>query len=114
MTMSVEQISPVTLSAGLSKKTASHPLSPLTASEITKASGLIKALYPSKVDLHFKAVTLEEPEKAQLVPYLEAECQGRRLPSLDRKAFVCYYIRNTVRPSIDRDPRVEQRKWSIC
>lgn len=112
MTMSVEQTSPVTLSAGLSKKTPSHPLSPLTASEITRASALIRALYPPKIDLHFKAVTLEEPEKAHLVPYLEAEYQGRRLPSLERKAFVCYYIRNTVRPLIHNDPRWNRGKQS--
>lgn len=101
--MSVDQTPPVTLSVGLSKKTANHPLSSLTASEITRASALIRALYPPGIDLHFKAVTLEEPPKAQLVPYLEAEYQGRRLPSLDRKAFVCYYIRNTVRAFIRRD-----------
>lgn len=73
-----------------------HPLAPLTSSEITKTADLIQALYPAKTKLHFKVVTLEEPSKDQLIPYLDAEHNGQKPPSLDRKAFVCYYIRNTV------------------
>lgn len=80
----------------LQKHIAAHPLCPITASEIKRAADLMRNLYPSKTDLHFKAITLEEPEKAQLVPYLEAEHSGGRLPRIDRKAYVSYYIRNTV------------------
>lgn len=79
-----------------STKVASHPLSPLSAFEISRSSQLMRALYPSHTDLHFKVVTLEEPKKAQLIPYLDAEHHGGTRPPLDRKAFVCYYIRNTV------------------
>lgn len=82
----------------MSKKTVCHPLSPLSASEITRSSQLIRALYPSQIDLHFKVVTLDEPPKARLIPYLDAEHHGRTVPALDRKAFLCYYIRNTVSP----------------
>lgn len=98
--MSTEQVtsSPV---VGAAKQVSSHPLSPLSATEITRSADLIKGLYPAKTNLHFKAITLEEPEKAQLVPYLEAEHNGRRVPKIDRKAFVCYYIRNTVSKRID-------------
>lgn len=78
------------------KHAAAHPLCPITASEIKRSASITKTLYPSKTELHFKAITLEEPEKAQLVPYLEAEHRGARLPRVDRKAFVSYYIRNTV------------------
>ena len=93
--MTTEQVSWAT-TVGVEKHAAAHPLSPLTASEITRSADLIRGLYPSKTDLLFKAITLEEPGKAQLVPYLEAENQGRRTGNLDRKAFACYYIRNTV------------------
>ncbi len=86
-------------SAITAKKMAYHPLSPLTAAEITRSSGLVKSLYPPKIDLQFKVVTLEEPEKCFVVPYLHAEHHGKPLPSLERKAFVCYYIRNTVSES---------------
>lgn len=81
---------------GVAKQVPSHPLSPLTASEIRKSADLIRRLYPSKTDLQFRAITLEEPEKARLIPFLEAEHNGGPVPSIDRKAFVNYYIRNTV------------------
>lgn len=95
MAMSTDDISR-SPSAMTPKKMAYHPFSPLTAAEITRSSDLVKSLYPQKIDLQFKVVTLEEPEKCFVVPYLDAEQLGKPLPSLERKAFVCYYIRNTV------------------
>ncbi|KAL8797536.1 MAG: hypothetical protein Q9195_000353 [Heterodermia aff. obscurata] len=92
--MSTEQIAHVA-EVGWAKHVAVHPLSPLTASEIVRAAHFIRNLYPSSVKFQFKAVTLEEPEKSRLIPYLDAEHGGHRLPSIDRKAFVSYYIRNT-------------------
>lgn len=80
----------------MSKQLSVHPLSPLAASEITRSSELIKSIYPRSTDLYFKAISLEEPEKALLGPYLQAEHNGRKRVPIDRKAFVCYYIRNTV------------------
>jgi len=76
--------------------TVAHPLCPLSASEITTSSSLIKSLWPKTIDLRFKTITLEEPPKAQLIPYLEAEHSNSPLPRIDRKVFVAYYIRNTV------------------
>ena len=75
---------------------AAHPLCPLTASEISDTAQLINSLWPSNVDLLFKVITLEEPQKKHFVPYLDAEHAGRNLPRIDRKAFVAYYLRNTV------------------
>ena len=93
--MSTEQISS-TATVGVAKQVPVHPLSPLTSAEITRASEFIKGLYPAHTSLLFKAITLEEPEKAQLAPYLDAEHQGRSPGKIDRKAFLNYYIRNTV------------------
>ena len=93
--MSTEEVSYIP-STRVAKQLPTHPLSPLTASEITRSAKLIKDLYPSNADFQFKVITLQEPEKAQLVPYLDAEHYGKKLPVLDRKAQVCYYIRNTV------------------
>jgi len=76
---------------------AVHPLAPLSADEIQTAVWHIKAQWPANVDLHFKCVTLEEPIKAETVPYLEAEFHGLSLPKIDRRAFVTYYLRKTVR-----------------
>ena len=78
------------------KQIPAHPLCPITAAEIKQSAHLIKRLYPAKTDFSFKAITLEEPDKAQLVPYLDAEHSGGRLPYIERKIFVSYYLRNTV------------------
>ncbi|OMP85109.1 Copper amine oxidase 1 [Diplodia seriata] len=76
-------------------QTAAHPLAPLTGDEIKAASAIIQGAWPQGTNLHFKAVTLEEPPKAEVVPYLEAEHSGAPRPNIRRKAFVNYYIRNT-------------------
>jgi primary-amine oxidase len=78
------------------KQFNSHPLAPLTADEISIAAGLVQKVWPANTELHYKAVTLEEPPTAQVLPYLEAEHGQDTLPSIERKAFVCYYLRNTV------------------
>lgn len=80
----------------LSQHVACHPLSPLSAREIQKAAGLVRNSLPEESELRFKAITLDEPAKAILVPYLAKEHDGQRLPSLSRRAFVSYYVRNTV------------------
>lgn len=78
------------------KQIASHCIAPLTGDEISHASGLVKALYPSNTSLQFKVVTLQEPPKAEVLLYLEAEHSNGPLPAIERKAWVNYYIRNTV------------------
>lgn len=89
---------PVATSASVrpAKAAHSHPLAPLTASELTSAAAIIKASWPAHTDLHFKVVTLEEPPKAEVVRYLDAEHSGKPLPPIRRTAFLNYYIRNTV------------------
>ena len=79
-----------------------HPLCPLSASEITAAAALVASQWPADVDLRYKVVTLDEPKKAELLPYLEAEHSGSALPSIDRRVFVAYYIRNTARWPVSR------------
>lgn len=93
--MSTEQISNLPKVAPAMQNPV-HPLCPITAAEISQSADLIRSLYPAKTDFLFKAITLEEPEKAQLVPYLDAEHSRGRLPRIERKTFVCYYLRNTV------------------
>ena len=73
-----------------------HPLGPLTANEITESARLIRAVWPSNTDIQFKSITLQEPDKSELVPFLEAEHGGRQAAKIERRAFVVYYIRNTV------------------
>lgn len=80
---------------------SSHPLAPLSASELQTAAAIIKASWPAHTDLHFKVVTLQEPPKTEALKYLEAEHNGKPLPAVSRRAFLNYYIRNTVGPVFD-------------
>ena len=80
----------------LAKAVTTHPFAPLSEKELTSAAAIIKASWPAHTELHFKVVTLHEPPKAEVVPYLEAEHNGTQLPSVSRRAFINYYIRNTV------------------
>ncbi|RDW68121.1 hypothetical protein BP6252_09517 [Coleophoma cylindrospora] len=77
------------------KLTPQHPLGPLTASEIQESARLIKGFWPSATDIQFKSITLQEPKKTDLVPFLAAEKATSELPFIERRSFVVYYIRNT-------------------
>jgi primary-amine oxidase len=94
--MSTEQI-PVSRPYVGGKTTPQHPLGPLTAGEISESARLIKSLWPSNTNIQFKVITLKEPNKTELVPFLAAEHAGGSTPTIERKSFVVYYIRNTVR-----------------
>lgn len=83
------------------KQISDHPLCPLTASEIERAGAAVKGIYSGSPEIQFKVITLEEPEKALLVPFLDAEHAGSKLPKLERRAFVSYYLRNAVRDVVD-------------
>src|SRR5579859_3938374 len=72
-----------------------HPLVPLTPSEITAASAALRAAYPADSPMHFKAVTLDEPPKAAVLAFLEAEHSGSALPTVPRTAYVLYVMENT-------------------
>ncbi|KAI9723695.1 MAG: hypothetical protein M1812_000995 [Candelaria pacifica] len=92
--MSTESI-PSGPAAIRTRQSPHHPLSPLTALEIATCADLIRGLYPASTILQFKAITLEEPEKHQLLPFLAAEHDGLNTPPIERNAFACYYIKNT-------------------
>lgn len=73
-----------------------HPLDPATAAEIERATGIVKDSF-NGIQLHFKAAGLEEPSKADLIRYLDAERNDGDLPSLPRTIFVMWYIKRTPR-----------------
>ncbi|KAI7537519.1 putative copper amine oxidase [Hortaea werneckii] len=79
-----------------SKQADLHPLAPLTADEIRAAASIIQSQWPTGSDLHYKTITLEEPAKAETVPFLEAEHSGKQLTNINRRALVSYYLRRTV------------------
>ena len=94
--MSLEQVPTSRLYVGEEKTPSQHPLGPLTASEISRSVSLIKELWPPHADIQFKTITLQEPEKAEVVPFLAAEHAGQQTPFVERRSFVIYYLRNTV------------------
>ncbi|KAF7548687.1 hypothetical protein G7046_g8593 [Stylonectria norvegica] len=73
---------------------AAHPFADLSSDEIKRARNLIQAAYP-RILLSFKAITLEEPDKALMIDYLQAEHEKRLSPAPDRLAFCAYYVRGT-------------------
>jgi primary-amine oxidase len=73
-----------------------HPLASLDEYEIRFTATLIQNLWPPSTDIHFKVITLLEPPKDELLEYFEAEHEKSMLPELQRKAWVNYYLRNTV------------------
>ncbi|KAH9216417.1 putative copper amine oxidase [Leptodontidium sp. 2 PMI_412] len=73
---------------------AKHPLDPLNAAEITQVSTLLKAKYPDQ-RLHFKIITIFEPPKAKLRPFLKAERNGGTSSPLPRIASALFYHRGT-------------------
>lgn len=95
---SMEQTPTTTLPfvGGAKQPVPQHPIGPLTAAEITRSASLVRAFWPANTDLQFKAITLVEPPKAELLPYLQAERRGEKPAPLERRGFVIYYIRNTV------------------
>jgi len=72
-----------------------HPLAPIDAREIKQAAASVRSQWPADTDLHFKSISLQEPAKTEVVPYLEAQIAGQSLPKIDRRVTVTYYIRKT-------------------
>jgi primary-amine oxidase len=96
----ISAVSVDTVSTSLPTRTAKrddiHPLAPVSADEIQNAVALVKSQWPANTDLQFKAITLQEPAKAETVPYIEAEFHGYDLPQINRRVFVSYYLKQTV------------------
>lgn len=74
---------------------AFHPLRDLSADEIERAASLVSKLHGDQ-ELVFKAITLEEPQKRQVLDYLRAIDNAAPLPSVRRVAFAAYYFKGTV------------------
>ncbi|KAF2108826.1 amine oxidase [Lophiotrema nucula] len=73
-----------------------HPLDPLTPSEITSAAAIVRNYFPG-ASLIFRAITLSEPPKKELIPYLQAERLGEHLPSPPpRVAQIQFYLENAT------------------
>jgi primary-amine oxidase len=79
----------------LKSESSVHPLDPLSPAEITSATAILRSVYPAGSPIHFKAVTLDEPAKHLVLPYLDAEHKGSALPIVPRTAYILYVMVNT-------------------
>ncbi|KAI9676820.1 MAG: hypothetical protein M1817_006659 [Caeruleum heppii] len=95
--MATDAVSTGPIVHGASQQLEPHPLASLSAFEISASAELVKGLYPSDVDLYYKAITLQEPSKKDVMGFLDLEHRGQKPPTLARKSFIWYYIRNTDR-----------------
>jgi primary-amine oxidase len=75
----------------------SHPLDPITVTELSSAVRILRAHFNGQ-RLRFKFIDLLECAKADVTPYLEAERLGQTLPPApDRRAKVYFHrIRTEV------------------
>lgn len=62
---------------------SSHPLSQLSELETTIARDVVVNSHPDKV-IFFREIYLQEPAKAELIPYLELEHSGKLSPTTPR------------------------------
>ncbi|KAL4905593.1 hypothetical protein BDW74DRAFT_185119 [Aspergillus multicolor] len=56
-----------------------HTFDPVTPGEITLATKILSSAFPN-VPLRYKKIDLQEPIKAEVIPYIEAERLGQPLP----------------------------------
>jgi len=80
---------------GLKISSGVHPLDPLSPQEIIQAASILRKSYPGDTPVHFKAITLNEPPKTLVLPYLDAEHRGSPPPRVPRTAYVLYVLLNT-------------------
>ncbi|KPM53188.1 tyramine oxidase [Frankia sp. R43] len=76
---------------------APHPLDPLSAAEISRASALLRAFAQLGPEFRFVSVELQEPPKAALVARESEREVADALAPPDRQAFCVLYERGTRR-----------------
>ncbi|OJJ81157.1 amine oxidase [Aspergillus glaucus CBS 516.65] len=69
-----------------------HPFDPITPGEIQLAVRVLQAAFPG-VSLRYKKIDLQEPIKADVIPYIEAERLRQPLPSRPARILLTYFNR---------------------
>lgn len=70
---------------------APHPLDILSVEEVNNARDIVKSLHPGH-RIFFRETYLDEPSKAKLTKYLEAEHAGQTPSPLPRQALSQYDV----------------------
>ena len=66
-------------------KALPHPLIPLSIEEAHRARDIVLGSHKSSI-VDFRAISLEEPPKSELQPFLDLECAGQLQASTPRPA----------------------------
>jgi primary-amine oxidase len=69
-----------------------HPFDPITPGEIQLAVRILESAFPG-VKLRYKRIDLQEPYKHEVVPYLEAERQGKPRPAKPARLLFALFHR---------------------
>lgn len=92
-----------------------HPLTALSEAEFKKARDIVTKLYGADTSLFFRAIFVQEPKKAELTPFLQAEHDGKitdKTPRPARQARLQYDVIKDGKPRhtdsvVDLDKGVE-------
>lgn len=79
--------------------TPPHPLAQLSADEFRRARDIVRALHGSDTSIFFRAISLSEPAKADLTPFLEAEHSGNLTADTKRPPRLVLVEHDLVKPS---------------
>ncbi|KAF6815470.1 copper amine oxidase [Colletotrichum musicola] len=95
-----------------------HPLTALSEAEFKKARDIVAKLYGADTSLFFRAIFVQEPKKAELAPFLQAEHAGKvtdKTPRPARQARLQYDVIKDGKPrhtdsvvDLDRGVEVER------
>jgi primary-amine oxidase len=77
-----------------------HPLAPLSEAEFTRARDIIVKLHGPDTSLFFRSLYLNEPKKAELVPFLEQEHAGELTDASKRPARQALVEYDVVKPDM--------------
>ncbi|EHK18968.1 uncharacterized protein TRIVIDRAFT_80736 [Trichoderma virens Gv29-8] len=75
-----------------------HPLAPLSEAEHIKARDAVAKLHGASESIFFRAIHLQEPKKAELQPFLEAEHTGTLTEETKRPAREALVEHDVLRP----------------
>ncbi|KAI5787166.1 copper amine oxidase [Geopyxis carbonaria] len=80
-----------------------HPLAQLATEEIHSARDIVRHARSTALSVVFRTITLEEPAKATLIPFLAAEHSGRLTPRTERPPRLARVLYDVILPDKSLD-----------
>jgi primary-amine oxidase len=88
------------------------PFVALSKDEILQTSKLIRNLWPPATQIQFKVLTLHEPLKDEVLSFFEGLGNNGQQNLPERRAWVNYYLRNTVCLSVVQFAKIKSHSPS--